>query len=126
MNYRSQNSILQLANNIVKLLQTVFPWSIDAMTEEVSERLGPKPTILEPMGDKLLCHYFFGRSNEQVQVETSQLYQLDESNDFEILDDDDDAEGNANGQKPAEEKKQAIVGKSTPHFGASQVVIVRD
>ena len=55
VNYRSQNSILQLANNVVKLIETVFPDSIDTMTEEVSERSGLKPYILAPMGDKLLC-----------------------------------------------------------------------
>ena len=38
VNYRSQNSILQLANNVVKLIETIFPESIDKMSEEVSER----------------------------------------------------------------------------------------
>ena len=37
INYRSQNSILLLANNVVKLLETIFPDSIDKMTEEASE-----------------------------------------------------------------------------------------
>ena len=38
INYRSQNSILQLANNVVKIIETIFPESIDKMSEEISER----------------------------------------------------------------------------------------
>ena len=59
------------------------------MSEEVSQRSGPKPYILAPMGDELLCHYFFGKTREQ----TAKV--ADESNDFEILSDDDDTENDA-------------------------------
>ena len=64
VNYRSQNSILGLANSIVKLLETIFYGSVDKMCEEASEKSGPKPFILAPMGDELLCHYLFGRTQE--------------------------------------------------------------
>ena len=79
INYRSQNSILTVANNIVKLLETIFPNSVDRMNEEVSEQSGPKPFILDPMGDELLCHYLFGRTREQA----AQLA-MDQSEDFEF------------------------------------------
>lgn len=55
INYRSQNSILQLANNVVKLIETIFPLSIDKMTEEVSEKDGEKPFLIDAVGDDLLC-----------------------------------------------------------------------
>lgn len=121
INYRSQNSILGLANNIVKLLETIFPQSIDVMAEEANQTIGAKPYILEPMGDELLCHYLFGKS------QATQLQQManDESNnDFEVLSDGDDEEEKANlapGDRATRDESQ-----SAPHFGANQVVIVRD
>ena len=60
INYRSQNNILQLANSVVKIIEKIFPLSIDKMTEEVSEKKGPMPFMIEPMGEELLCQFFFG------------------------------------------------------------------
>jgi ATP-dependent exoDNAse (exonuclease V) beta subunit len=60
INYRSQNSILRLANSIVNLLEELFPSSIDLMPQEVSQKQGPKPFIIDPISDELLCQYFFG------------------------------------------------------------------
>ena len=62
VNYRSQNSILQLANNVVKVIETIFPESIDKLKEEVSDKTGEKPCIIEPCDQELLCEFFFGKS----------------------------------------------------------------
>lgn len=115
INYRSQNSILQLANNIVKLIETIFPDSIDKMVEEVSEKQGDKPYLIDPVGDELLCQFFFGKTTS----ETTQSLQESE-NDFSIIDDDEDEQQAA--------ASQSISGSRvvTPQFGASQVIIVRD
>ena len=85
------------------------------MTEEVSERSGPKPYIMAPMGDELLCHYFFGKSQEETKVAER------DDDDFEVLDDDDD-KGDS---KAAADKDKAKISHA-PHFGASQVIIVRE
>jgi len=68
INYRSQNSILQLANNVVKLIETIFPHSIDKMTEEVSEKDGEKPFLIDPVGDELLCQFFFGKTVRETEI----------------------------------------------------------
>ena len=68
VNYRSQNSILQLANNVVKLIETIFPESIDKMIEEVSERQGEKPYLIDPLGDELLCNFLFGKTITETNV----------------------------------------------------------
>lgn len=86
INYRSQNSILQLANNVVKLIETIFPESIDKMTEEVSEKKGVKPFLIEPVGDKLLCQFFFGKTVEETAVDQE---------DFSVIEDEDDNAGGA-------------------------------
>ena len=80
------------------------------MTEEVSQRQGPKPFIIEPMGDELLCQYFFGKSQLDAKV--------DDSIDFEILDEDSEEASQHEG-KPSKINR-------APYFGASQVVIVRE
>lgn len=108
VNYRSQNSILQLANNIVKLVETIFPNSIDKMTEEVSEKKGDKPFLIQPCGDDLLCEFFFGKSLKETAEAT---------NDYSVIDDDAAADSN---------EKLGDVNVRTPSFGASQVIIVRD
>ena len=94
----------------MKLVQTLFPATIDAMTEEVSQTVGQKPIVLQPMSDELLCHYLFGRTTEQAKINDETL------DDFEVLDDEDDNE----------EAKESSKKSNVPHFGASQVVIVRD
>ena len=80
INYRSQNSILQLANNLVRIIEELFPKSIDKMAQEVAERVGPKPYLIDAVSEDLLCKFLFGcGSIEQEKI-------LDD--DFEVLDDD--------------------------------------
>ena len=64
INYRSQNNILQLANNVVKIIELIFPMSIDKMASEVAEQQGPKPYVIAPMGHELLKKFFFGGLKE--------------------------------------------------------------
>ena len=82
------------------------------MNEEVSERQGEKPYLIEPIGDELLCQFFFGKTVQETATA---------SEDFSIIDDEDEAEG----EKTANTRVSGsrVV---TPHFGASQVIIVRD
>ena len=87
INYRSQNKILQLANNVVKLIETIFPESIDKMTEEVSEKKGPKPFLIEPVGDNLLCQFFFGKSVQETEAQNL---------DYSVIDEDDDKDDTNN------------------------------
>ena len=118
INYRSQNSILTVANNIVKLLETIFPNSVDRMNEEVSEQSGPKPFILDPMGDELLCHYLFGRTREQaVQLAMDQS----EDFEFEVLSDEEGHEECKEEKQEGKNKVPTAPGKpgQAPHFGAS-------
>ena len=93
------------------------------MTEEVSQRDGPKPFVLAPMGDNLLCHFFFGRSQDEANVEIAQE-ENENDEDFELIDDDDDEDGQQKSSANTAKDKHKI--SKAPHFGASQVVIVRE
>ena len=88
------------------MIEIIFPLSIDKMTDEVSEKKGPKPYIIEPMGDELLCQFFFGVAHIQGE-------KFVEDVSYEVL------------EEEASSAKKEEVAKA-PHFGASQVVIVRD
>ena len=46
VNFRSHDQILQLANNIVRVLELLFPDAIDSMRKESAEHQGPKPILL--------------------------------------------------------------------------------
>lgn len=78
------------------------------MTEEVSEKKGDKPFLIQPCGDDLLCEFFFGKSLKETAEAT---------NDYSVIDDDAAADSN---------EKLGDVNVRTPSFGASQVIIVRD
>ena len=62
----------------MKLIETIFPESIDKLNEEVSERLGAKPCLIEPCNDELLCEFFFGKSLQEMK-------QLAQYEDVEII-----------------------------------------
>ena len=89
------------------------------MTEEVSERDGEKPYLIEPLGDELLCHFLFGKTIK----ETNQVQE-----DFSIIEEDeaDENEGAAQGTEQVSQPKLRGGRVVTPQFGASQVIIVRD
>ena len=71
VNYRSQNSILQLANNVVKVIETIFPDSIDKLNEEISDKTGDKPCLIEPCEPELLCEFFFGKTIEETNLDAN-------------------------------------------------------
>ena len=99
VNYRSQNSILQLANNIVKIIETIFPESIDKLNEEVSPKVGEKPYLIHPCSPDLLCEFFFGKTAREIELKDGNLAFVDVNEDI-----------------PAAEGKAQ---NATPHFGAS-------
>lgn len=104
INYRSQNSILQLANNVVKLIETIFPDSIDKLNEEVSEKTGDKPCLIEPCGQDLLCEFFFGKtvSETAAAAGSAELAAIEEE------------DAGAEAARPEGERRNM-----TPQFGAS-------
>lgn len=53
---------------MVKIIETVFPYSIDKMIEEVSERDGERPFLIDPVGDNLLCQFFFGKTVQETEA----------------------------------------------------------
>jgi len=88
---------------VVKIIETIFPDSIDKLNEEVSEKTGDKPCLIEPCNADLLCEFFFGKSIKDTTA-------LPEFN----YDDDEPAQANAGPAAPEEERKSM-----TPQFGAS-------
>jgi hypothetical protein len=46
VNFRSHNQILHLANNIVGVLERIFPNTIDIMEKESAKANGPRPILL--------------------------------------------------------------------------------
>ena len=76
-------------------MEDLFPKSIDKMAQEVAERVGPKPYIVDAVSENLLCKFLFGcGSIEQERI-------ID--NDFSVIEDD------------AHEAPSL----GNPHFGAS-------
>lgn len=47
MNFRSHNSILKFANCLIRILEIIFPKSIDILRQETSTTDGPKPILIE-------------------------------------------------------------------------------
>ena len=51
------------------------------MNEEVSERQGDKPYLIEPVSDELLCQFFFGKTVQETATAPE---------DFSIIDDEEE------------------------------------
>lgn len=60
INFRSHNSILQLANSVVSSIEIIFPKTIDRMKKEISDLNGPKPMILSSNDEELLFYVLCG------------------------------------------------------------------
>ena len=105
VDYLAHKGILQ-EQNIVKIIETIFPESIDKLNEEVSPKVGEKPYLIHPCSPDLLCEFFFGKTAREIELKDGNLAFVDVNEDI-----------------PAAEGKAK---NATPHFGASQVVIVRD
>lgn len=57
-NFRSHARILDLANSVVGLIELLFPMTIDKLMKETSDLNGPKPLIIEEIGNKNLEKLF--------------------------------------------------------------------
>lgn len=64
-NYRSHGQILALANSVVGLIETLFPFSIDKLEKEESLTTGMKPLIIMPLPEHELRNIFIGRNTSQ-------------------------------------------------------------
>lgn len=88
------------------------------MTEEVSERQGEKPYLIDPLGDELLCNFLFGKTITETSIVQEE---------FSIIEDAEDDIDEGADEEAAQRKRSLKGGRViTPHFGASQVIIVRD
>lgn len=61
-NYRSHGKILALANSVVNIIETLFPFSIDKLKKEVSESDGLRPILLTALKPHELKRFFLGAS----------------------------------------------------------------
>jgi len=72
INFRSHNQILELANSVVALLETLFPATIDKMGKEKSLKDGPHPVIINSDNPEDLLDLLFSR-NENSQASDIQF-----------------------------------------------------
>lgn len=59
-NYRSHGKILALANSVVSLIETLFPFSIDKLKKEFSDSDGLRPILLMALKPHELKKFFLG------------------------------------------------------------------
>ena len=57
-NFRSHARILDLANSVVSLVELLFPKTIDKLMKETSDLRGPKPVVIEAVGEKAMQKLF--------------------------------------------------------------------
>ena len=68
-NYRSHSGITNMAGVILRLLSFLFPGSFDKITEERAMYAGPKPVLLESIGESDLFLSLFGRPDKAQGIE---------------------------------------------------------
>ena len=59
-----------MANSVVGLIETLFPFSIDKLEKEESLTTGMKPLIIMPLPDHELRNIFLGKNNQQTKATT--------------------------------------------------------
>ncbi|CAK57389.1 unnamed protein product (macronuclear) [Paramecium tetraurelia] len=67
INFRSHNSILQLANSIVNLIELFFPKAIDRLNKEISDLKGPMPMIIQSNNIDDLFNFLTGDVNPNLE-----------------------------------------------------------
>lgn len=72
MNFRTHNQILEMANSIVALLETLFPQTIDKMGKEVSSIDGPIPKVISSSEHLHLFYLLFGLENAEKSFNPSE------------------------------------------------------
>lgn len=60
------------------------------MIEEVSEKDGEKPFLIDPVGDDLLCQFFFGKTVQETEAIQEDFSVIEED---EVLDEEDGDKG---------------------------------
>jgi superfamily I DNA/RNA helicase len=65
VNFRSHNSILQLANSVVSVLEQFFPKSIDRLRKERSNLQGPRPVLVDHSDIEVLFMLLSDQSRAQ-------------------------------------------------------------
>ncbi|CAG9320671.1 unnamed protein product [Blepharisma stoltei] len=73
INFRSHNQILELANSVVALLETLFPLTIDKMGKEKSLKDGPHPIIINSGNPEDLLEVLYCSSEENPQLSNIQF-----------------------------------------------------
>jgi superfamily I DNA/RNA helicase len=63
-NYRSHGKILSLANSVVSIIETLFPYSIDKLKKEESESDGLRPVLLTALKPHELKRFFLGAARD--------------------------------------------------------------
>lgn len=63
-NYRSHGKILALANSVVSIIETLFPFSIDKLKKEESESDGLRPILLTALKPHELQRFFLGATRD--------------------------------------------------------------
>jgi tetratricopeptide (TPR) repeat protein len=70
VNFRSHGKILDLANSVIALIETLFPQTIDKLAKERSSIVGPMPMIIDSQNIEALFLMLFGsQSGEEIQRE---------------------------------------------------------
>mmetsp|Transcript_32024 Transcript_32024/g.31727 ORF Transcript_32024/g.31727 Transcript_32024/m.31727 type:complete len:832 (-) Transcript_32024:2782-5277(-) len=69
VNFRSHNQILELANSVISLLETLFPQTIDKMDKERSLTDGPKPILIDSGSTSILLSVLLGEQRMHAQGE---------------------------------------------------------
>ena len=67
-NFRSQNSILELAHTIIEVLQIFFPETIDILKKERSAVRGPRPILLSNQNEHFINRYFSGAHHPEMSL----------------------------------------------------------
>ena len=69
--FRSQNSILKLANTVIQIIENLFPDTIDILKKESSRHTGPKPMIVQDVDllKDILSHEQTGKYRRRMRQE---------------------------------------------------------
>lgn len=67
INFRSHNDILQLANNVISIIEILYPKTIDCLKKEQSGDLGPKPTIISSKDINSILYLLQGQDDGKIE-----------------------------------------------------------
>ncbi|CAD8060869.1 unnamed protein product [Paramecium primaurelia] len=67
INFRSHNDILQLANNVISIIEILYPKTIDCLKKEQSADSGPKPTIISSKDINSILYLMQGQDDGKIE-----------------------------------------------------------